>query len=106
MKEHYATWRLQERIFLWPPLLLGITGRRRKVHGTGVSLEGTLLSEPDGMFHVMEMMTKERKYPDCDSFRDIGWYRTIDELLENCQIGEEPFRSVITSPGLVILSRD
>ena len=58
------------------------------------------------MFHVMEMMTKERKYPDCDSFRDIGWYRTIDELLENCQIGEEPFHSVITFPELVILSRD
>ena len=54
----------------------------------------------------MEMMTKEKKYPDCDSFRDIGWYRTIDELLENCQIGEEPFHSVITFPELVILSRD
>ena len=62
--------------------------------------------EPNGLFHVMEMVTQKKRYPDCDSFKDIGWYRSMDELLENCLINEERFKDVIVSEELRILSRD
>lgn len=62
--------------------------------------------EPNSLFHVMEMVTEKKRYPDCDSFKDIGWYRSMDELLENCLINEERFKDVIVSEELRILSRD
>lgn len=62
--------------------------------------------EPNRLFHVMEMITDKKSYPDCDSFRDIGWYKSMDELIENCSIHTERFKDVIVSRELVILSKD
>ncbi len=62
--------------------------------------------EPNGVFHVMEMIEKKTSYPCCDYFEDIGWYGSIDELLDNCVINAEKFQTVIISPELVILSKD
>ncbi len=51
------------------------------------------------MFRVMEMITEETKYPDCDRFTEYMVYRSGDE------IAALPFFSVIISYELVIPSR-
>lgn len=59
-----------------------------------------------GRFHVMEMMMKKEEYPSCDYYEDIGWYDSLQSVLDNCFLQDTPFKTVIMADDTEILSKD
>jgi len=53
---------------------------------------------------VIELITIH--YPELDDYIEIGWYKSLDEVLKNCMIQNIPFEKVIMADETEILSKD
>ena len=62
--------------------------------------------EASGRFHVMEMIMIKEEYPLCDHYADIGWYDSLQSVLEKCILHGTSFKTVIMADDTEILSKD
>ena len=49
---------------------------------------------------------KKEEYPLCDYYKDIGWYKSLRSVLDNCFLQDTPFKNVIMADDTEILSKD
>lgn len=59
-----------------------------------------------GLYHMMIMHCDQYGYPMADRFETIGWYDSLESLLENCMLAGRPFRDVIIDQNTEILGKD
>ena len=59
-----------------------------------------------GLYNVMIMHCEQFGYPAADEFESIGWYDSMESLLEDCVIGEKKFKEVIMTDDTRILGKD
>lgn len=54
----------------------------------------------------MEIKLINNHYPEHDDYIEIGWYKSLDDVLKNCMIQNIPFEKVIMADETEILSKD
>lgn len=59
-----------------------------------------------GLYNVTIMHCKKYGYPSADEFESIGWYDSMDSLLNDCFINDKSFREVIMDDETQILGKD
>lgn len=59
-----------------------------------------------GLYKVMIMHLGQGGYPVADSYECVGWYDSMDSLLDKCIIQGKTFRELIMDDETEILSKD
>ena len=59
-----------------------------------------------GIYDVMIIHCEKSGYPRADSYETIGWYESLQDVLENCMIDGKPFKTVIMDDTTEILGKD
>ena len=59
-----------------------------------------------GIFKVMLIHPGQGGYPVAESYELVGWYDSIESLLDDCIIQGKPFREVIMDDETEILGKD
>ena len=60
----------------------------------------------EGIYKVMLMHLGQGGYPVADSYECVGWYDSIESLLDDCIIQGKTFREVIMDDDTEILGKD
>ena len=66
----------------------------------------TLDNGKPGVYKLMQMHLGQGGYPVADSYECIGWYDSMESLLDDCFIQNKAFREVIMDDNTEILSKD
>lgn len=59
-----------------------------------------------GIYNVMIMHCEKTGYPTADCFESIGWYDSLDSVLETCILNGHKFAEVIMAEDTQILGKD
>ena len=59
-----------------------------------------------GLYDVMIIHCKKSGYPVAEQFEILGWYESLEDVLDNCILQGKPFRKVIMDDSTRILSKD
>ena len=51
----------------------------------------------------MEIELINNYYPELDDYIEIGWYKSLDDVLKNCMIQNIPFKKAIMADETEIL---
>ena len=92
----------------WLGLEFKFKGKYFRFHTDDLSEAETNSStgEKKKVFFVYEIICEEEDYPGFDEYRLIGSYSDMNEVLENCRIGDEFFRNIIMFDETEILGQD
>ena len=58
------------------------------------------------LYDVMIIHCEKRGYPRVDRYEVIGWYRNLQDVLDNCIIDARPFKEIIMDDQTAILGKD
>ena len=59
-----------------------------------------------GLYNVMIMHCEKKGYPMADTFESIGWYDSLESMLDSCKLGNNLFKEVIVAEDTEILGKD
>lgn len=69
--------------------------------------EAPVLAEgQQASFEMAQIITDKNTYPANRGYRNIGWYKDLQDVLANCFLDGESFKNIISNPDTEVVGQD